>query len=430
MGYKKYKALLPIVAILGLAVFLRSSTYLNHPKADESKFYQYAINLTDGFYYDVSNPLIKEGPGYPMFLAMPVGLGIPLFAIRAFNIVFLSIACLYLFMILNRYISHKSSIVLTYLFALYPPMLRWANLMYAESFEIMLLLAFIFHFIKWYHREGNRRLHLVLAILFSGYLILTKIIFAYVFGAALIIVGVLMLIPGISREFRLSRVFIVFAGALVVLSPYVIYNYYNTGKFFYLGTHGGSILYHRATPFENEFGNHFSEEKVLAGEGPSSRSEVNVNLTDLQKNHLELYQQLDGLTWMQKDSVLKSVAIENMKKHPVKYLKNTAANFSRLIFHFPFSYRIQNLETLGYLVPNMFIVVLCIFGLWPAIARRNLIPRELLLILFLAVVYLGGHTLLGGRGRFFIPAVPMLLIFFSFVYLNILDIKFRRPDDS
>ena len=131
------------------------------------------------------------------------------------------------------------------------------------------------------------------------------------------------------------------------------------------------------------------------------------------------------MSWVARDSVLKAKAMQNIREHPDKFARNTIANFSRILFHFPFSYRMESLSTLGYLVPNMFIIVLTVLGIYPAVARRKLIPKELIILLFFMLIYLGGHTLLGGRGRFFIPMVPILMIFFSFVYFKILQIRFR-----
>jgi hypothetical protein len=335
-------ALLPLLVLFALAILSRSSTFSETTIADESKFYSYAEHITQGFYTNSENPLLKEGPGYPLYLAIPAALKLPFFWARGSNIILLFLACCYLFLILKRYISPKAALLLTYLFALYPPMLRWANLMYAESLMLLLLLGFSYHFICWFHKAGNYKRHLVFAILFLGFLALTKIIFVYVIIVALVVHVLLLFFPKVATNFQLKRTALVFIGALALTAPYVGYTYQLTGKFFYLGTHGGSILYHRATPFENEFGNHFSTHQVQEGEGPKTRASVNVNLDQLRENHAQLYREIESLSYIQQDSVFRERAIENMRKYPKKYVENTVANLSRILFHFPFSYRIQN----------------------------------------------------------------------------------------
>lgn len=427
---KPFLALLPILLLLSMAILTRSDTYSDTLIADESKFYEHAENITQGYYTESENPNFTEGPGYPLYLSLSAALNLPYYATRASHIVLLFLAYCYFYLILKRYIKRRPALILTYLFALYPPMLRWANLMYAESLMLLMLLGFCYHFILWYHKEGKYKRHFLLSILFLGYLALTKIIFAYVIIVALLASLLFLIFPRISKKYRLKRTVLIFAGALVFFSPYVAYSYHITDKFFYLGMHGGRILYFRATPFENEFGNSFNKEKVLKNKSPEGREGVTVNMDALQQNHGALFTSIDSLSYIETDSVLKAKAIENMKKHPGKYLKNTVANLSRIFFHFPFSYRIQNLETLGYLIPNMFIVVLALLGIYPAFIRRKTIPKELLILLFLSLIYLGGHTLLGGRGRFLIPVVPIWMAFFAFIYLKVLQIRIRDGDSA
>jgi len=424
---KPYLPLLPILLLLSVAVLTRSDTYSETLIADEAKFYTHAENITRGFYSDLENPIFKEGPGYPLYLTLSVIANLPYSVARSSNIILLFIAICYFYMILRRYISRRPAIILTYLFSLYPPMLRWANLLYAESFMLLLLLGFCYHFIRCFHKEGKYKMHFFLSMLFLGLLALTKIIFAYVTIVALIGALLFILIPKIDKKFQLRKTVLIFIGALVFFSPYVAYSYHITDKFFYLGMHGGIILYFRSTPFEHEFGNSFNRGHILKNKGPVLRRDVTVNTDVLKQNHRELFVSIDSLSWIEKDSVFKVKAIENMKKYPKKYLENTIANVSRIFFHFPFSYRIQNMETLGYLIPNIFIVVLAVLGIYPAIIRHKMIPQELLILLFLSLIYLGGHTLLGGRGRFLIPVVPIWIIFFSFIYFKILQVKLRDP---
>ncbi|SHJ60976.1 glycosyltransferase family protein [Pseudozobellia thermophila] len=424
-----FKVLLPLFLLLSLAILSRPSTYSTRTIADENHFYTHAKNITQGFYADATNPNILDGPGYPILLSVPIALDIPFFYMRLVNILFLSLAAVYLLLILRRYVPDRPALVLTYLFGLYPPLLRWANLMYAESLMMLLLIGFCYHFIAWYHKEGKYKRHFVIALFLLGYLALTKIIFAYVILAALSLCLTTLFWKRTYKAYRLKGLTFILLGAMAVLSPYVIHNYQLTGKFFYLGTHGGITLYSRATPFENEWGNWFSGRHVLNGDTPTGRGEVVANMDVLKKNHEALFSSIDSLTWIEKDSILKAKAIENMKKHPKKYLKNTIANVSRIFFHFPFSYRLQNLDTLGYLIPNIFIVVLALLGIYPAVTRFRTIPKELVVLMAISLIYLGGHTLLDGRGRYLIPVVPIWLCFYAFVYFRILSIKINKPKE-
>lgn len=423
-----FLAIIPLFILLCIAIISRPSTHSETVIGDESQFYKHAHNITQGYYIDSVDPNILDGPGYPIYLSLPIALDTPFVLIRASNIILLSFAAFYFLLILRRYIPKKPAIVLTYLFGLYPPLLRWTNLMYAEPLMLLLLIGFSYHLIKWYKKEGNHKIHLLLAILLLGYLALTKIIFAYVIIVFLIITLLVRVFPKASKSYNLKGLTLIMVGALAVFSPYVIHNYKLTGKFFYLGTHGGITLYSRSTPFEGEFGNWLSERYVLKGDVPTGRDGVMANMDQLKKNHYKLFKSIDSLSWIEKDSVLAAKAVDNMKKHPSKYVKNTIANISRIFFHFPFSYRMQNLDTLGYLLPNIFIVVLALLGIYPALARFKTIPPELKILMLFSLIYLGGHILLDGRGRYLIPIVPIWILFYAFIYFRILHIKINNSE--
>ena len=423
---KNIKFLFPLLLLLSVIILSRDQTHAKVSIGDEAKFYWHAKNITKGFYTDANNPLLVEGPGYPLYLSLWAAFDIPYVWIRSSHIFLLFFTAWYLFIILHRYLKRTPALWLTYFFGLYPPMMRWANLMYAESLTLLLIVGFSYHFIKWYNKEGKFKSHFIFAAFFLGYLALTKIIFAYVIVTTLIALLIFRLSPKITKAYQLKRMVILFSIALLVVCPYVLHTYQLTNKYFYLGTHGGSVLYFRSTPFDNEYGNWFSEWHVLKDIGPEMRKGVMANTDKLRKNHESFLSSIDSLPWIEKDSAFKAKAIMNIREHPEKYFfENTAATISRMFFHFPFSYRMQNMATLGYLIPNMFIVVLATFGIYPAVIRRKIIPKELIILLLLSFIYFGGHTLLDGRGRFFIPIVPIWIMFFSFVYFRILKINIR-----
>ena len=103
-------------------------------------------------------------------------------------------------------------------------------------------------------------------------------------------------------------------------------------------------------------------------------------------------------------------AIANIRERPGCYLKNIAANISRLFFSFPYSYTRQKMTTLFYLLPN---VVLLSF-LWPALCVVVRSPRKRLTALYpyllFAAVTLGGTALLSAYARMLFPVVPALLL--------------------
>ncbi|SDD92762.1 hypothetical protein SAMN05421636_102344 [Pricia antarctica] len=408
--------LLPLLALYWMLIVLYDSSL----KGDEFRYLRYANNLIQGFYTDPNNPDLSNGPGYPLILLPFVALKIPLLVPKLLNGIFIFIGVFYFHKTLQFYTKQKYALIFACIIGLYPPFLRWMIYLYSESFSFMLMSVFIFHFCYLFQRNKQKWKSCILASFFLGFLVLTKVIFFHVVVLSAVLLFILFL-----SKIRKSATWasLVLIGAFVFILPYIAYAYSVTGKLFYLGTRGGEILYHRSTPFENESGNWFSSNSILGQEIENDHSEdVYQNLSNLRTNHREFYLQLESLSNMERDSAFKAKAFQNMKEYPLKYCKNTLANVGRFIFNYPISYRSQNLNAYGYIIPNMFIVVLFIVILYPALLSIKKIPFELKAILVFAIIYGFGMILLGGKGRYFTMMVPALALFLAYGYTNILKI--------
>lgn len=388
---------------------------------DEVRYLNYAKNMAQGFYTDPDNPKLSNGPGYPLVLVPFVASNVNVLIPRALNAILVFIAVIYLYKTMLLYTNKKQAVIFAYIIGLYPPLLRWMIVLYSESLAFMLMSGFIYHFCQLFQYKKLDWKHCILASFFLGFLVNTKVIFFHVMILSAIIIIILFLI----RKYKTyQKAIFVLIGGTIFIIPYLIYAYMMTGKLFYLGTQGGEILYHRSTPYENEWGNWFSSKDILSNENEKTQSnKVYQDLSELSLNHREFYLQLQPLSHIQRDSVFKAKAFENMKKYPVKYVKNTLSNIGRLLFHYPISYRSQNLNAYAYMIPNMFIVVLLILIIYPAFLARKRIPFEIFALLIFAFIYGCGMTLLSGKGRYFIIMVPSLVLFLVFAYTRILDIR-------
>lgn len=413
---------IPLLVTYVIVVLLLAPALIE--TGDEGRYLRYAGNLVQGYYTDATNPDLGNGPGYPLVLLPFVALKINLLIPRLLNAFFAFVGIIYLYKTLRFYTKKKYAIIFSYLIGLYPPLFRWMYTLYSEPLAFMLICGLIFHVCKLYRYERIDWKQIVFASFYLGYLVLTKVIFLQVIMLSLIILSVLVLF---KRDGRVIRLTFITLGGFILISPYLIHAYFLTGKFFYLGTGGGEILYHRSTPYENEWGNWFSADNVLSrGASKNGQSEFYQDLSLLSANHREFYQQLEPLSYIEKDSAFKAKAMENMKEHPKKYFINTVSNIGRLLFHYPFSYRTQNLAAYGYMIPNMFILVLWMLSLYPAFLARKRVPFEVKALLLFTLIYAGGLVLLGGRARHFIVTVPTLVLFMAYVYTNILKISLAK----
>jgi len=270
----------------------------------------------------------------------------------------------------------------------------------------------MFHCCKLHRESKYSQFHLAAASAFLGYLALTKVFFGYV-----IIAGLLSFLPFYlwRKKNNLKKMTYMYLLALVWCLPYLIHTYSLTGKVFYWGTSGGMSLYWMSTPYSGEFGDWFSVADV------QTRLEL--------EHHRGFFDRLAGLSQVERDNEFQKQAIYNIFHHPEKYLTNWAANIGRLLFSYPFSYTQQKLTTFFFIIPNMFIVVLFVLSIYPAILKWKSIPYEIYTLFYFALVAFGGTSLLSAYQRQFRPFIPILLLWLAFVYTRILIVQFH-PDLS
>ncbi|MFH6603648.1 ArnT family glycosyltransferase [Maribacter algicola] len=420
MNWRSHKKTLPFLALAVLYIAVALVFFSNGLIGDETRHMGYAVNLTQGFFTDSSNPYLGNGPGYPLVLAAFMALGAGILSLKLLNVIFVLIGVALLKKTMEFFTEEKKAILFAVLMGLYPPLLRYIPLLYSEPLAFMIVCAIAYHLSKLFRQEKFDWKQIVVLSFYTGFLVLVKIIFFQVVVLSLLCVLSLHLWKRNNKNIKTALALV---GGLLVITPYLLYAYAITGKPFYMGTGGGEILYHRSTPFDGEWGNWFSREDVLNGHSATAEhSSTYKDLSELSKNHRDFYLQLEPLTHMQRDSVFKTKAIANMKEHPVKYIKNTVSNVGRILFHYPFSYREQNLNAFGYLIPNMFIVVLWILSLYPAFKARKRIPYAIYAFMVFSLIYICGIVLTEGRGRNFIIMVPALVIFMAYVYTNVLRI--------
>lgn len=417
--------LVPLFVLYVLTVVFFSSDVL---EGDEIRHVDYAVDLTSGYYENADDPGFRNGPGYPIVLAPFTLFEGGLFFAKILNAVFLLFAVVYFKKTLGLFTQNRASHIFVYLIGLYPPVIRWVPFLYSESLMFLVLCALSYHFCKLLRTEGFDRKQWFVTSLLLAFLVLIKIIYLQVVVLALLVVlGVFFW----KRTANLKRTTFVLVGSFLWMAPYLAYAYALTGKPFYLGTGGGEILYHRATPYSGEWGNWFSTEDIINGADEDyGRSAKYVDMEILSQHHRDVYLELEDMTHMQKDSVLKSLAIQNMKDHPTKYVKNTIINAGRFVFNYPLSYRAQDPNSYGYMIPNMIILVLWGLSLYPFLKGRIRMPFAIRALMVFALIYACGIVLSAGTGRNFIAMVPVLVLFTAYVQGSISRVVFSEADDE
>lgn len=391
---------------LGIILFTQSPEL----RGDESRYLAYTENLLKGYFTRIENPELRNGPGYTLVLLPFVGLKIPLVYAKLLNALFLLVA-LISFDKICRHFNLKRNVRFIFICALglYPPLLKWSTYLYTETITVMLVCLGTLFFFRLVDKNKPTYFDWVIASLAFGFLALTKVLYGNIYLGALI----LLLIGWVITRARIlgtSAKLMIYS--LAWFTPFLVYTYSITGKFFYSGTQGGEILYFRSTPYEGEFGDWFPESEVI-GSLENGTSRDGMDLSQLRENHYDFFHSIQGLSFVQRDSAFKTKALEQMSAHPMKYLKNTVASAGRLFFNYPLSYRTQKISTYGYLLPNMLVLVPFVLFLFSSAFGWIQTPQSIKIVLGLAFLHMAAMIVLGGRARHLLGSIPIILLFIA-----------------
>jgi hypothetical protein len=417
MNIKALKEQSPFILFLPflvLYIFYVLRFHTDAMEGDEARYIQFAQNLLHGFY---SPPYPKidliNGPGYPILLVPFVALKLPLISITLFNAVlhYLSIVLLYRSVLLITD-SIKKSLIVSVCWGSY--FLAWQEMPCTMTETVTLFLISLFSFLLLrIFKEANKPVpynQLILAGFILGFLILTKVIFAYAVVFLLVITTLIYLLNKASSAYKYLLYVIV--AAMITISPYLIYTYHLTGKVFYLSSEGGKVLYWMTSTNENEYGdwnnNYFTANCKEGG------SFCNADL--IRKNHEEDIQRINNTkTVLETDSLFKAMAVRNIKAHPVKYVKNWFANIGRLLFGFPASYYFQSPTTLVRIYINSLLLIGMLYSLFLTILNWKNMPPQILFLVALILLYLFDSSLVSAYPRQFTVIVPAVLIWMVYV---------------
>ena len=402
LAMRKFVWLLPILVFYVVVCVVFADSALEN---DQARYAMYARNLVKGFYAPRDTLCLWNGPGYPLLLVPFVAADVPLIWAKYLNSLLVFGAVCFVYFALREYMSERKALLGAYALGFYVPFLWEMTLLLTESLAIFLVAGFCFFVVKYFRKQ--RFGYAAAAGFFLGYLILTKVIFAYVAGCCLILSLVFF---KCSRPCR--RAVGLYVISLLFCVPYLIYTYSLTGRFFYWANSGGGNLYWMTTPYAKEYGDAKSPQRVFEDERLH--------------RHRELFEKLAGLNCVESDELFKRQAFLNVRRYPLKYCFNWVANVGRMWYAYPFSYKYQRPHTLFYTVPSSFLLVSLLFCCYPLWKRRKHLPGELVVLIALAIIFLVGSSFTYAHARYLKPLVPIFVIVIFFTANNLLEIRFHR----
>ncbi|MHA1572087.1 MAG: ArnT family glycosyltransferase [Alphaproteobacteria bacterium] len=399
-------SLLPVLFLCAVVVLLLAVDAL---EGDEGRYVDYARNMLQGFYTPVDAVNLISGPGYPVILMPLVLLKLPIMAFALLNAVILYLAALVLFYTLRYLVPAGSALVAALVFGMYPQFLVRTVLINTETITLLVICCMAYFLTRFHMEACARWLDLALAAFFLGWLALIKIFFGYVITAGILFYGGLYLI----RRFRTDRIHLaMFAGALLLCTPWLIYTHSLTGKVFYWGDSGGGNLYWMTIPHAGELGSWQAPRDVAASPA-------------LTKNHGEFYDSLAGLSGAARSDRFFEGARAFLQADPSGFVRNWAANVGRLTVNYPYTEKPQTLRGFLYIIPNMFLYSLAVLLVIPVVRLWRRVPAPLWPLLFFGAVSAGGSSLVAANARHFDPVLVILAIWIPVAAARLVDVRIR-----
>lgn len=355
---------------------------------DESKYLWFAENIKHGFYSKKGQEAdLWYTPGYPLVLAILSSISKNILFLRSTSILF--ILCAYLLLALT--IKKETKISILFSLAICTLVIPWYQdaidffKVHTESFVFLLFSLLLYFVSKFRHSKSNK--HLLIAGLVLGYISLTKVLFMYI----IILVTLLMLFLKWKLNWDVQKIIRIHFISIMVMTPYLFYSFYITGKIFYTSSGGGMQLYYMTTPL--------------------NPMEPNwMGFKDARKDpyHNKAFEKIDhdNISVVDLDQKFKEIALNNIKKHPTDYIKKIILNPAWL-FGYPLSRSSIIYLTLFfkyYFILNIFLLII-LFGIINRLRNFDIFDQWLLLF---CCTYLFCSLFLTANLRFFLITFPVL----------------------
>ena len=377
---------------------------------DEWRYLWYAENLLHGYYSPPDFVFLWNGPGYPLLLAPFVLFGAPLLAVKLGNVALMGVAVFFFFRFVKSFSGTRGAVIGVAGLVSYLPLAAFLPFVYTEVAAATLVVLFVHGLFRYV--TGRGRGAAWQAGLSLGWLALTKIVFGPLLWLGLLVSVALAIARRRPLYRQLSRVF---ALAVLVTVPYLVYSYGLTGRPFYWGSGGGSTLYWMSNPHPGQLGDWFHQRDVRDNPALASehwrfisrigklegRALPNAGDKDATARYLA------DLSSVEADLAFRKRAWENIRQHPTAYLENWVCNVSRLILDVPYTVRPFTIQSFLLGLANLLGLLVAVAALRTLTRRR---AAELGFAWVLGVLlfsYLGMLSLVSASGRFFVPVAPL-----------------------
>ncbi len=309
------------------------------------------------------------------------------------------------------YVSTKSALIVSVFSACLPTHHFFTRCLISEALAYTLVSLLLYYVLVAF--KTQQTFYKIIAGVICAALILTKVIFAYVFVVLLLLFIIFLML---KKDARTGVVIIL--TAFVCCIPWLSYTYSKTDRFFYWASSGGENLYLLSVPYD-DFNVAFQRCKNQESFNwdwvvrPNMKT-PNYDLyfpEDLKNDAIIA----DKLSMIESCDYLTKRAKEMILENPVCYIKNVLCNIRYLFYALPIN-RTSAIICCMILLP----IALCfIVSILLAFLKKVKINLAILFLLLLIFIYLSGSVLLIALWRQFYIIIPILLFWIVFVYESI-----------
>lgn len=363
---------------------------------DEPDLLGAAARMADGHILpngEITDPraYLWHGPGLVGLLAPLVAFDLPLTTIRFLGPVLLGCAVLVFHRLLRVRLAPRPALAFTYALGLYVPFFAVLPQIHKEPLAILLVVSGMLALTRGL--GGGRPLSLAGAGLALGGLAMVRLEYGWV---ALLLLAVALATWAVRRHSATARRLVaVTAVAVAACVPWLAYTYGETGQALYWGSSSGLSLFWMSPTLPGQTGQWHSPDKV------AKRPELTA--------FRPMFRRVHRMGPQAGDRWLRDRAIENIRARPATYLRNVAANTTRLLFAVPMRPRLSAFGIGIFVVCNG---LLLLAGSWAAAVlwrrRRSLAPEVAPLAIF-AGLALAIHLPPSASPRMLLPIVPVLV---------------------
>lgn len=360
--------------------------------------------------------------GYPLVITALRTLGLKEFGVVVFNFV-LHFSSIYLLFLTQRKLKiAKKIIILTVLsYALYFPLYQTLPQIMSEA-----LTAFLFSGIAYLlvvSLQTKKNLNIVLLAVFVTLLMLTRALAPYAILATTFIAVFLKF-----KNAKYKSVLISIVLSFIFCTPYLIYNFNKTGNIFYWTSQGGSAIYYMTSPYKTDLGDWLGNLDTKDISRKQYDNDAQNRRLNKINNHANTIRIVEPLDVFQEDKVLKKMAFENLKRHPLKYCMNWINNVNRMFFGTPFSYATQHPLAALRIWPNAIVYVsllLCFVTFLFYNIRKN--SQIFILLGFLVISYIGLSSLVTSMPRYIYTLTPVVFVLIAIQLNSLLKLLKKEP---